>query len=98
MAGMSNQQGQRMTRDDAMRLLQMNRIIGASSPEMQFLSWAEGLGILKFDEPLEPLESRESPNYRAYEALSDHFTSLSFLAFKQLLMSAGLQITEKQEQ
>ena len=82
-----------MTREDAMRLLQMNRIIGATA-EMQFLSWAEGLGILKFDEP--PLELRESPNYRAYVALSENLTDISFLDFRQLLTSADLQIVEKQ--
>jgi hypothetical protein len=83
-----------MTRNDAMRLLKMNRIVGAT-PEIQFLSWAEGLGFIKFDEPL---ESRESPTYKAYDTLFPHIPSLSFLTFKELLTSAGLQITKKQEQ
>ena len=81
-----------MTHEEAVKILTSHW--GGCSDALGLVIALSSLGMLKLDEPL---ESRESPNYRAYDALSDHLTDLSFLDFKQLLTSADLQIIKKRE-
>lgn len=83
-----------MTRDEAAKIID-DELWDGHGKELPFrwLRIWEALGMLKLDEP--PPESRESPTYKAYDALFEHVPSLDFQSFRALVSSAGLKIVEK---
>lgn len=82
-----------MTRDEAITKIYDNRNSRITASDLDLFV---ALGMLKLDEP--KLESRESPTYRAYDAIFEFTSSLDFQTFRDLIKSAGLQIIEKQGQ
>jgi hypothetical protein len=74
-----------MTRDEAIKIMDSCSSFSGAAWVARF----EALGILKLDEPL---ESRQSPTYAAYEALFEHIPSLDFMGFRALLRAAKLEV------
>jgi len=89
-----------MTRDDAVKkaeeCFQFNvpGQVWFFTP-LRLVAALENLGLLKFEEPL---ESRQSPTYKAYEALFEHIPTLDFQTFRALLRGAELEVTARTPQ
>lgn len=86
-----------MTRDDAVKKAEECFQFNVPGQEwfftpLRLVAALENLGLLKLDEPL---ESRQSPTYKAYEALFDHIPTLDFRTFKDLLRKAELDVTTR---
>lgn len=82
-----------MTRDEA-----VNKVIAPDAGydyEHALIDTLADLGLLKLDEPL---ESRQSPTYAAYEALFDYIPSLDFMGFRALLRAAKLEVTRSPQE
>lgn len=82
-----------MTKEEAIEIVRLQwGFPGRETTSAKWVELFEKLGMLKLDEPL---VSRQSPEYKLYEAMFEYVPGLDFLPFKQLIERASLKIVEK---